>query len=284
MRQSAKFRRTGSPPSARDLQSTAGKCLVIAGEQQPPAVHALAHAMNAALGNVGKTVVLHRTARSESGEPDRIAARSRERFERGQVNFLLILGGNPVYDAPADFDFAAALLKAATARPFGLYNDETAELCHWHVPAAHYLESWSDARAYDGTVGIIQPLIAPLYDGHSAHEVVAPLTGDAGKSGHDLVHEYWQSQRPEKDKAFEAFWETFAARRLDGGYGAAGRSRFNCIRTFAIKRMRSSAATPNALELVFRPDPSVRDGGSRTTAGCRNAEADHADSPGTTPR
>ena len=100
------------------------------------------------------------------------------------------------------------MLKAKLRVHSGLYRDETAELCHWHAPGAHYLESWSDARAYDGTVSIVQPLIAPLYDGHSSHEVIAILTGDGAKSGHDLVREYWQSQRPEKDKAFEAFWET----------------------------------------------------------------------------
>ncbi len=74
-------------------------------------------------------------------------------------------------------------------------SDETGLLCHWHVPATHYLESWSDARAYDGTVSVTQPLIAPLYEGHSAHEIVALLTDDADKSAHDLVRDYWQSQR-----------------------------------------------------------------------------------------
>ena len=118
----------------------------------------------------------------------------------GKVELLLILGANPVYDAPADFEFAAAITKAKLRVHSGLYNDETAELCHWHAPAAHYLESWSDTRAYDGTVGIVQPLIAPLYDGHSAHELIALLTGDAGKSGHDMVRDYWQTQRPEKGR------------------------------------------------------------------------------------
>ena len=192
----------------RDLAAHRGSSLVIAGEYQPPFVHAIAHAINAALGNVGKTVVY-----TESIEPSPVNQLESLRdlvndLNAGQVDFLVILGGNPVYDAPADFNFADALQKAKTRVHWGLYNDETAELCHWHAPAAHSLESWSDGRAYDGTVGIIQPLIAPLYDGHSAHEVLALFTGDSGTSGHDLIRNYWQGQRTEKDKAFEALWET----------------------------------------------------------------------------
>ena len=127
----------------------------------------------------------------------------------GNVELLLILGCNPVYDAPADFEFATAFQKAKLRVHSGLYNDETAEFCHWHAPAAHYLESWSDGRAFDGTIGIVQPLIAPLYGGHSAHEIIAAFTGDGAKSGHDLLREYWQGQRPEKGQSFpEVLWET----------------------------------------------------------------------------
>ena len=97
-------------------------------------------------------------------------------MKAGKVDALLILGGNPVYDAPADFDFGPALLNVKLRLHSGLYYDESGELCQWHVPATHYLESWGDARAYDGTIGIIQPLIAPLYEGcHSAYEITALL-------------------------------------------------------------------------------------------------------------
>ena len=112
----------------------------------------------------------------------------------GRVEVLLILGANPVYTAPADLPFADHLLKVGMRIHLGLYDDETAELCHWHVPEAHFLESWSDARAYDGTVSIIQPLIAPLYDGKSAHELLAILLGQAGRTAHDIVHDYWKGQ------------------------------------------------------------------------------------------
>ena len=108
-----------------------------------------------------------------------------------RVDFLLILGGNPVFTAPADLQFAAALQKVALRAHLGLYEDETAELCQWHVPEAHFLEAWSDVRSDDGTVTIVQPLIAPLYGGKSAHEVLAALGEGGERSGYDIVREHW---------------------------------------------------------------------------------------------
>ena len=141
--------------SGEDLAEHRGGSLVIAGEEQPPAVHALAHAMNAALGNVGKTVFYTDALEVNPVNEMESLRELVNDMNAGKVDLLLILGGNnPVYDAPVDFDFGPALLKVKTARSFRLYYDETAELCHWHVPAAHFLESWSDARAFDGTVGL----------------------------------------------------------------------------------------------------------------------------------
>jgi molybdopterin-containing oxidoreductase family iron-sulfur binding subunit len=242
---------------ARDLQSHRGSSIVIAGETQPAYVHALAHAMNAALGNVGKTVVYTETVEGNPvNQMDSLHDLVSD-LNGGKVDALFILGGNPVYDAPADWEFASAMMSAKTRVHTGLYLDETAELCQWHVPAAHYLESWSDARAYDGTVSIVQPLIAPLYDAHSAHEIVALLTSDSGKSGHDLVKSYWQSQRPEKDKAFEALWETSLHNGLVAGTAMAPIS--VAVGT-GFAKQTPSAADSNALEIVFRPDPSIGDG------------------------
>ncbi len=245
---------------SRDLAAHRGSSIVIAGEHQPPFVHALAHAMNAALGNVGRTVVY-----TESVEPSPVNQLESLRdlvndLNAGQVDFLVILGGNPVYDAPVDFDFATALQKAKTRVHSGLYQDETAELCHWHAPAAHSLESWSDGRAYDGTVGIVQPLIAPLYDGHSAHEVIALFTGDAGKSGHELVRNYWQSQRPEKDKAFEALWETSLHDGLISGSALPAISVAPHADFVSLGKTAAAGGDANSLEIVFRPDPSIGDG------------------------
>jgi MoCo/4Fe-4S cofactor protein with predicted Tat translocation signal len=244
----------------RDLAAHRGSCVVIAGEHQPPFVHALVHAINAALGNVGKTVTY-----TESIEANPVNQLESLRdlvndLNAGKVDFLVILGANPVYDGPADFDFADALQKAGKSVHSGLYLDETAELCHWHCPAAHALESWSDGRAYDGTVGIVQPLIAPLYDCHSAHEIIALFNGDVGKSGHDLVKGYWQSQRPEKDKAFEALWETSLHDGLVAGTGLPAISVTPHADFVSLSKSSAIVADANALEIVFRPDPAIGDG------------------------
>ncbi|MGB0036342.1 MAG: TAT-variant-translocated molybdopterin oxidoreductase [Candidatus Acidiferrales bacterium] len=247
------------PAVARDLQGHRGTSLVVAGSEQPPFVHALAHAMNAALGNVGKT--LYYTEPLEANPVNEIESLREivSDLNAGKVNLLAILGGNPVYDAPADFEFGPALLKAKLRVHSGLYYDETGELCHWHVPAAHFLESWSDSRAYDGTIGIVQPLISPIYDGHSAHEIVAVLSGEAGKSGHVFVRDYWKSQRAEKDKAFEAFWE----RSLhDGVMANSALPPINVSPRpeLAKLQLEIQVREDRNLEIVFRPDPSIGDG------------------------
>ncbi len=138
---------------AKDLQAHRGTSLVIAGDAQPPAVHALAHAMNEALGNVGETVVYTQTASksSRSISSSRFATLTAD-MAAGKVDLLIILGGNPVYTAPVDLNFSAALDKVLTRVHLAQFNDETAERCHWQIPEAHFLETWSDARAFDGTV------------------------------------------------------------------------------------------------------------------------------------
>src|SRR5262249_23782791 len=124
----------------------------------------------------------------------------------GKVDLLVIMGGNPAYDAPADLNFADALKNAniPVRVHLGLYQDETAELCQWHINEAHYLESWSDGRAYCGAISIVQPLIAPLYDGKTAHELVSVLSGPSGSSSHDIVQNFWKKQHTGAD--FEAWW------------------------------------------------------------------------------
>jgi molybdopterin-containing oxidoreductase family iron-sulfur binding subunit len=242
------------PALVRDLEKHRGASMVIAGEQQPPAVHALAHAMNDVLGNVGKTVdyiapVEANPVNSLESLKELVAD-----IQAGHVDTLFILGVNPVYTAPADLQFAKNLLKVKTRIHLSLYEDETAELCHWHVPEAHFLEAWGDARAYDGTVSIIQPLISPLYDGKSAHEILAVLGGQAGTTGHDIIRSYWQRQKPGPD--FEQFWQT----SLNNGVVADS--------AFAPKPVKHSSSLPTAaakanlegIEIVLRPDPSVGDG------------------------
>jgi molybdopterin-containing oxidoreductase family iron-sulfur binding subunit len=178
-------------PLVADLQANRGESLVIAGDGQPPVVHALAHAMNAALGNVGSTVVYTQAAEAQ---PMNQLAGLQElvgEMNAGTVELLLILGGNPVYTAPVDLNFVAALDEVPFRAHLSLYEDETSALCHWHIPETHFLETWSDVRADDGTASIIQPLIAPLYNGKSAHEVISALGESGERSAYELVRAYW---------------------------------------------------------------------------------------------
>src|SRR5262249_29457630 len=123
----------------------------------------------------------------------------------GTVETLVMLGGNPVYDAPADLNFLDALKRVKLRAHLGVYANETAAWCHWHVPEAHYLESWSDTRAYDGTASIVQPLIAPMYGGKTSHDIMNVLANQGDRSSHDTVRDYWQGQHPGSD--FNDFWQ-----------------------------------------------------------------------------
>jgi MoCo/4Fe-4S cofactor protein with predicted Tat translocation signal len=177
---------------AKDLQSHKGTSIVIAGEYQPAPVHALARAMNQSLGNIGATVTYdHNVAVGSTTRGGTLVELARA-MDAGQVEVLVILGGiNPVYSAPADLRFADKLAKVNLRVYHGLYADETAFLCHWHVPEAHPLESWGDARAHDGTVSLIQPLIAPLYEGRTASEIVTAFTAKPDTRAYAIVKDYW---------------------------------------------------------------------------------------------
>ena len=241
-----------------DLQQHRGASLVVVGDGQPPLVHALAHALNQALGNIGRTIEY--TDPIEAAPTDHGASLRElvDDMQAGRVEVLAILGGNPVYTAPADLGFADALTKVGLRFHLGLFEDETSALCHWHIPETHPLETWSDARAYDGTVTILQPLIAPLYaDSKSAHELLAALA-DQEQSGHDVVKGYWQSQYPGGD--FETFWRT----ALHDGVvpDTALPARTVAVRPDWTAGAASPPAGPRAgeLEIVFRPDPSTYDG------------------------
>src|SRR5207247_8251378 len=115
-------------------------------------------------------------------------------IDAGKVDTLIIIGGNPAYNTPVDLRLDLNRLNKVKLRAhLSLYNNETSELCHWHIPAAHYLESWGDARSYDGTATIVQPLIAPLYEGKTAHEVLALFSDNYDRKPYDIVRDYWRS-------------------------------------------------------------------------------------------
>jgi len=178
-----------------DLQQNRRQSIVIVGKSQPPTVHALAHALNQVLGNVGETLHYTETAVAQPTDQLESLRALGEDLSSGVVHTLIILGGNPAYDAPADFGFARQLSQAKLSIHLSPELNETSTLCHWHIPQSHYLEAWSDARAYDGTISIIQPVIIPLYAGKSAHEVLDALLSQPVRSDYDIVHDHWRGRK-----------------------------------------------------------------------------------------
>jgi MoCo/4Fe-4S cofactor protein with predicted Tat translocation signal len=257
-------RESGIPPDwipaiVRDLQKHRGSCIVIAGEHQPATVHALAHAMNQALGNVGRTVIYTEPLEAEPVIEMESLRALVDDMKAGRVDTLVVMGGNPLYDAPADLQFGQNFLKVGTRIHLGLYYDETANFCHWHIPETHYLESWSDARGYDGTVSIIQPLIAPLYNGRSPHEVLSVLLGRPGETAHTSVKEYWRAQHRGAD--FDVFWQTSLHEGVVAGTAlpekkVSLKADFAAMVSGSAQRSRGQGG----LEIIFRPDPTVWDG------------------------
>jgi MoCo/4Fe-4S cofactor protein with predicted Tat translocation signal len=241
-----------------DLQKTRGSGVVMAGDHQPPLVHTLAHAINAKLGNVGKTVFYSDPIDENPLNQTESIKELAVNINDGKVDLLIILGGNPAYDTPADLEFAELLKsnKVPLRVHHGLYNNETAELCQWHINEAHELEAWGDARAYDGTVSIIQPLIAPLYNGKSAIEFIALLNGQADANGYDVTRAYWQKQHSGAD--FEAFWR----KSLHDGWieGTAYAPKSATVNAATFPASSPAAATADAIELNIRRDPTIYDG------------------------
>jgi MoCo/4Fe-4S cofactor protein with predicted Tat translocation signal len=254
----------------KDLQAHRGRSLVVAGDAQPPAVHVLAHAINAALGNAGATVVYTAT-------PEAVASNQMQSLRElcgdmaaGKVDALVIIGANPVYTAPADLKFASCLEKVALRVHAGLFRDETALACHWHIPETHYLETWSDGRAADGTVTICQPLIEPLYECRSAHEIVAALSGSSAKS-YEIVRAFWQAAYDGRSagtfgamndatgQAFASF-EKFWRRAVHDGFIAGSAFAPKPVTANAAALPPPSAAPSGGLELSFRADPTLYDG------------------------
>jgi molybdopterin-containing oxidoreductase family iron-sulfur binding subunit len=169
---------------------------------------------------------------------------------------LIIVGGNPAYTAPADLKFGEALKKVATRVHLGLYDDETSALCHWHIPETHYLEQWSDVRAFDGTVSVVQPLILPLYRGRSAHEVVALFTSRPERTPYDAVREYWKTQPQAAGQDFEKFWR----RSVHNGVIERTALPSKTVKAAGAVPPASEPAQARGLEIHFAPDPAVYDG------------------------
>jgi len=253
----------------KDLQQHRGRCVILAGDRQPPVVHLLAHALNERLGNLGQTV-LH-TEPIEARPVDHVQSLHElvQAIEKDEVELLVILGGNPALTAPADFRFADLIKQKSSLLRFhlSLFQDETSRLCQWHLPEAHYLEAWGDTRAFDGTVSITQPLIEPLHHGRSANELLTVLSNDIEIPGQEIVQGYWRSHWKQYGSSgdFQDSWQTalhdgvVAGTKLPAkpvsmqsgwekhlqGAGAAGMTNDSADQDF---------------EIVFHPDPTIYDG------------------------
>ncbi len=244
---------------AADLLAHRGSGLVLAGEFCPPEVHTLVHGINSLLGNLGTTVLVTDQVTLPGASLDQLIAD----VQAGRVDTLLILGSNPIYASPRGPELAAALERVRLRVHLGLHHDETAEYCHWHLPEAHYLESWGDVRAFDGTISLVQPIIEPLYNGKTATQLIAALLGRSASASDELVRAYWQQhwqQVAPNAPNFERFWRqalhdglipetTLPPRALSVDAGA-------------VQAAASAIAswTSGGLELLFRPDPCVLDG------------------------
>ena len=240
----------------KDLLRNKGASLVIAGEHQPPEVHALAHAMNVSLGNVGKTVFY--TDPIEANPVDQVASLQDlvKDLDAGAVALLLIVGGNPVFNAPVELGLRDRIQKARMRAHLNLYDDETSRACQWRLPETHYLEAWGDARAFDGTATIQQPLIQPLYGGRSAYEVLQMFTEQPEVNGRETVKAYWASQHTGVD--FDAWWR----RAVHDGVVAntAFATKEPALHGENISGPARSPRLGGKFEVIFRPDPAIYDG------------------------
>jgi molybdopterin-containing oxidoreductase family iron-sulfur binding subunit len=238
---------------AADLLAWPGGSIVIPGDNQPPSVHALAHLLNHSLGNVGHTITHAASAEAAPVNQFESLRNLSDALAGKQVDTLIILGGNPAFNAPADFDFAGAMDHAGFRVHLSSEVNETSRLCDWHIPENHFLESWSDARAFDGTISVIQPLILPLYNGRSPHELLDAITVVPGRTDYEIVRDFWHSQHSGTD--FESWWHQTLHDGLVAGSAAPARS--VSLRTFPMPSPENQAS---GLEVSFRPDPTIWDG------------------------
>ncbi len=247
--------------AARDLANRSGAGLIIAGDRQPPAVHALAYLMNAALGNLGRTIFFTEPVAPVPGlHPGLIPfERLVDEMRGGRVDTLLMLDTNPCYAAPADLDFGGALARVRERFAFSTYEDETANRCTDFAPTTHFLESWGDARAYDGTVSMIQPLIRPLVSAKTPSEILAALAGEADPDSYRLLHAYWSGPGGLHDDA----WNRAVQEGLVAGTTAPRVTVSPDSEAVArLVRAFRPPATPadSSVELEFYPSPTVYDG------------------------
>ncbi len=233
---------------ARDLAAHRGRSLVLAGDAQPPEVHALAHALNEALGNVGTTVTYAPSPLAEVAQ-----ASLRDVLAGGGVDTLVIVGTNEVYTSPDGAELARLVARTRASVYLGTHDDETAATCRFRVARAHPLEAWGDARAFDGTVSIVQPLIEPLFEGRTEIELLALLAGDPAARPYDRVRRTFGGSDPA--------WRAALKRGVVDGSGSA--TAMVSIQRSGVAKALSAPmlpVAPDTLEPVTRSDARVHDG------------------------
>jgi MoCo/4Fe-4S cofactor protein with predicted Tat translocation signal len=237
----------------RDLQAHKGAAVVIPGDNQPPVVHALAHAINQALGANGNTVIFTDTVQVKPADGTAGLKELVGEMNSGKVDMLLIMGSNPVYDAPADFGFADAMDKVPLRIQHSLYSNETSDHVHWLIAGTHYLEQWGDTRSFDGTASLIQPLIAPLYNGKSEYEFINALVGSSETAGYDIVRKYWQDKI---SGDFDTAWR----KALNDGYLPNTAFPAKTVSAKGGNIPPVNGVSAQLMEVMFRRDPMIYDG------------------------
>ena len=246
---------------AKDLMENRTRSLILVGRRQPPVLHTLVYVLNEALGNIGHTVTYRNPIDLEDSSLTGLTALARS-IKNGQVETLIILGGNPVYNSPADLEFNQLLTQVKNSIHLSAAKDETSQQVSWHIPLSHYLESWGDARSADGTLSLIQPLIAPLFDSHSMIELLYLINHGEEKSGYQLVRQTWESILP------KAGWEEHWRRILHDGVQSGSQmsqlnpsiDRISVQRAVAGETNQSQIPGIESLEVIFQASPAVYDG------------------------
>ncbi|MBL0922816.1 MAG: TAT-variant-translocated molybdopterin oxidoreductase, partial [Phycisphaerales bacterium] len=246
--------------AADDLVEHRGAAVLLAGASQPAGVHALFHAVNEALGAVGPIVSFVPMGEDEAQSSLASIQTLARAMESGSVDTLVVIGANPVYDAPADLDFAAKFARVPTTVHLGSHVDETGVAAKWHVNRAHYLESWGDVEALDGGISVIQPMIAPIFDGKTDVELLGAVVADDAHDGYEIVRRTWRDRLGVSAAEFDKVWRrTLHDGRLAGSAPAPSRP---SVRGGAVASAASQAGSlgGDGMEAVFLPAPYVLDG------------------------
>jgi molybdopterin-containing oxidoreductase family iron-sulfur binding subunit len=241
---------------ANELKDASGHCILTVGPYQSPDIQAIGFLINERLGNTGNTIVFTEPVAVLPPDGERSLQILTEDMKAGRVDTLIVLDSNPSYTAPRNFDFAAASQQVPLRIHAGFYYDETAAQCHWHLPLSHILESWSDARAVEGTTTIIQPLLRPLYDTRTQHEILSILAGELSPSGLRLIQQTWKKTWSLTDADFSTRWKQTLTD------GAINSTTATAVRTSVhVDHIHSPPnRSENSVEVVIRADPTIWDG------------------------